>query len=110
MNKIQKQINAELRLQNVELGETAQNDNSTFINLHSTLGKLIQQYCPDGVEYVKLDDMGNFYSGLSGKSKEDFRDGNAKFITYVNIFNNPALNTDVEDKVKIADGEKQNTI
>ena len=71
---------------------------------------LIQQYCPEGVEYVKLDEMGSFYSGLSGKSKDDFRDGNAKFITYVNIFNNPALNTDVEDKVKIADGEKQNTI
>ena len=76
----------------------------------SKIDELIQQYCPDGVEYVKLDDMGSFYSGLSGKSKEDFRDGNAKFITYVNIFNNPALNTDVEDKVKIADGEKQNTI
>ncbi|MBQ9473354.1 MAG: restriction endonuclease subunit S [Bacteroidales bacterium] len=74
------------------------------------IAQLIQQYCPDGVEYVKLDEIGSFYSGLSGKSKEDFRDGNAKFITYVNIFNNPALNTDVEDKVKIADGEKQNTI
>lgn len=76
----------------------------------SKIDELIQQYCPDGVEYVKLDEMGSFYSGLSGKSKEDFRDGNAKFITYVNIFNNPALKTDVEDKVKIADGEKQNTI
>lgn len=74
------------------------------------IDELIQQYCPEGVEYVKLDEMGSFYSGLSGKSKEDFRDGNAKFITYVNIFNNPALKTDVEDKVKIADGEKQNTI
>ena len=51
MNKIQKQINAELRLQNVELGETAQNDNSTFINLHSTLGKLIQQYCHYNAEF-----------------------------------------------------------
>ena len=73
----------------------------------------LQEMFPEllnGVEYVKLDEMGSFYSGLSGKSKEDFRDGNAKFITYVNIFNNPALNTDVENKVKIADGEKQNTI
>lgn len=76
----------------------------------SKIEELIQRYCPDGVEYVKLDEMGNFYSGLSGKSKDDFRDGNAKFITYVNIFNNPALNTDVDDKVKITDGEKQNTI
>lgn len=74
------------------------------------IDELIQQYCPEGVEYVKLNELGSFYSGLSGKSKEDFRDGNAKFITYVNIFNNPALNTDVEDKVKIAEGEKQNTI
>ena len=76
----------------------------------SKLEELIQKYCPDGVEWKSLSELGVFYSGLTGKSKEDFRDGNAKFITYVNIFNNPSLKTDVEEKVKIAPGEKQNTI
>lgn len=57
-----------------------------------------------------MSEVGTFYSGLSGKSKDDFQNGNAKFITYVNVFNHPALETDVEDKVKIMDGEKQNTV
>ena len=70
---------------------------------------LIQKYCA-GVECKPLCELGDFYSGLTGKSKDDFSGGNAKFITYVNVFNHPALETDVEEKVKIAPGEKQNTI
>lgn len=62
------------------------------------------------VRWMKMSDIGTFYSGLSGKTKEDFQNGNAKFISYVNIFNNPSLFTDVEDRVKILEGEKQNTI
>ena len=59
---------------------------------------------------MKMSDIGTFYSGLSGKTKDDFQNGNAKFISYVNIFNNPSLITDVDDRVKILEGEKQNTI
>lgn len=70
---------------------------------------LIQKHCV-GVEYKTLCELGTFYSGLTGKSKDDFSGGNAKFITYVNIFNHPSLETDVEEKVKIAEGEKQNTV
>ena len=62
------------------------------------------------VRWMKMSDIGTFYSGLSGKTKEDFQNGNAKFISYVNIFNNPSLNTDVDDRVRILEGEKQNTI
>ena len=76
----------------------------------SRLEELIQRYCPDGVEWKPLSEVGSFYSGLSGKSKSDFQGGNAKFITYVNVFNNPSLRTDVEERVKIGEGEKQNTI
>ena len=76
----------------------------------SKIDDLIKQYCPDAVEYRTLDELGYFYSGLSGKSKKDFENGNYKFITYVNIYKNPALNTDVEDKVLIQEGERQNSI
>ena len=62
------------------------------------------------VKWMKMSDIGTFYSGLSGKTKEDFQNGNAKFISYVNIFNNPSLITDVDDRVKILEGERQNTI
>lgn len=60
--------------------------------------------------YKTLDQLGTFYNGVTGKSKEDFVDGNAKFITYMNIFKNPSLRTDVDDKVTMNEGEKQNTI
>lgn len=76
----------------------------------SKLEELIQQYCPDGVEWKMLGELGDFYSGLTGKTKSDFTGGNEKFITYVNVFNNPSLKTDVPERVKIAEGEKQNTI
>ena len=74
------------------------------------LETLIQQLCPDGVEYKKLSEIGYFYSGLTGKSKEDFTDGNAKFITYLNVFSNISLNLDVPDRVKVSAEEKQNTV
>ncbi|MDO7253559.1 restriction endonuclease subunit S [Helicobacter cappadocius] len=72
--------------------------------------KLIHQHCPNGVEYKKIGDIGVFYGGLSGKSKNDFTDGNAKFITYMNIYNNLSININIKDKVKIAPDEKQKTI
>ncbi|MCQ2276425.1 MAG: restriction endonuclease subunit S, partial [Bacteroidales bacterium] len=37
-------------------------------------------------------------------------DGNAKFITYKNIFNNPSLDLDITDTVKIGENERQNEI
>ena len=76
----------------------------------SRLEELIQQYCPDGVERKTLSELGSFYGGLSGKAKEDFKGGNAKFISYKNIYSNPSLNINTDEKVKIAEGEKQNTI
>lgn len=59
---------------------------------------------------VRLKDIGTFYSGLSGKSKNDFSDGNALLATYRNIFNNPVLNLDIKDTVVIGNGEKQNEV
>ena len=74
------------------------------------LNELIHMLCPNGVEYKPLGKLGKFYGGLSGKSKNDFTDGNAKFITYKNVYYNPALQIDVKDRVKIADNEKQRTL
>ena len=72
--------------------------------------KILQEICPDGVQFKELGELGEFYGGLSGKSKEDFKDGNAKFITYMNVYSNIALKVDVEDTVKVSPDEKQNTI
>ena len=76
----------------------------------SKFDELVLELCPDGVEFKRLGELGKFFGGLTGKSKDDFTDGNAKFITYKNVYANPALQLDVEDRVKIADGEKQRTL
>ena len=76
----------------------------------SKIEELITKHCPDGVEYKTLGELGFFYSGLTGKSKDDFKDGNAKFITYMNVYSNPALNIHVKDTVRIGDNEKQNEV
>lgn len=76
----------------------------------SRLEELIAELCPAGVEYKTLGELGSFYGGITGKSKDDFINGNAKFITYKNVYSNLALKLDVEDRVKISPNEKQRTL
>ena len=45
----------------------------------SRLKELIERLCPDGVTYTELVELGNFFGELSEKSKDDFKDGNAKY-------------------------------
>jgi type I restriction enzyme S subunit len=46
---------------------------------------LIAAHCPEGVEFKTLGEIGSLYGGLTGKSKKDFTDGNARFISYVTV-------------------------
>lgn len=48
----------------------------------------------DAWERRKLGECGETYAGLSGKSKNDFGHGDAKFITYMNVFSNPIIEVD----------------
>ena len=59
---------------------------------------------------MKLGDIGTFYGGLSGKSKADFKNGNVKYITYMNVYSNLAVDMDIKDFVKVSEGEKQNAV
>ncbi|QIA76485.1 restriction endonuclease subunit S [Rodentibacter caecimuris] len=72
--------------------------------------KMIESLCPEGVEFRTLDELGYFYSGLTGKTKIHFENGNCKYVTYMNIYKNPALNTNITDTVKITEGENQHKI
>ena len=74
------------------------------------LEELIKKLCPNGVEYKTLGTLGEFYGGLSGKIKNDFNSGNAKYITYMNIYKNSKVNINDLEKVKINEGEKQNKV
>ncbi|GHP90187.1 restriction endonuclease subunit S [Helicobacter pylori] len=74
------------------------------------LQTLLQTLVPKGVEFRKLGDIGEFYSGLVGKSKKSFSEGNKFYVPYVNVFNNPQLDLNALESVQIGDKEKQNTI
>jgi len=76
----------------------------------NTIETLIEKYCPEGVQFKTLREIGSTYGGLTGKSKADFEDGNARYLSYVNIFNKIAVDLKVNDFVRVAEGEKQNCI
>lgn len=71
---------------------------------------LIQKHCPNGVEFRALGEVGEFFSGLNGKTKADFTEGNARYISYMNVFTNLATNLNLNDFVKISPKERQNAI
>ena len=73
----------------------------------SKLDELIKELCPNGVEYKTLETIGRFFGGLKQKKKDDFIDGNANFISYLNVFKNPSLNLNDVQKVKIGPNENQ---
>ncbi|STQ85802.1 restriction endonuclease subunit S [Helicobacter muridarum] len=62
------------------------------------------------MEFKSLGEIGTFYNGLNGKKKEDFNSGNARFISYMNVFNNLKANLNANDFVKVLPNEKQNII
>lgn len=71
---------------------------------------LIKEHCPNGVEWKELGEVSSFYGGLTGKNKSDFENGNAKYITYKNIFTNIQVDPSLLEKVSVAPDEKQNHI
>ena len=71
------------------------------------MNKIDELLMNEKVEWKKLGDIGDFYGGITGKSKQDFNNGNAKFITYKNVYLNTATNINIKDKVKIKSEEKQ---
>lgn len=54
-----------------------------------------------------LGDLGVTYTGLSGKTKQDFETGNAYYITFLNIMNNISVNINTFEKVNIKPTESQ---
>ena len=62
----------------------------------------------DAWEQRKLGDIGENYTGLSGKTKEDFGHGNAKFVTYMNVFSNSIADSSMTESVEI--DKKQNEV
>ena len=59
-------------------------------------------------EQRKLGEIGTTFSGLSGKTKDDFGHGDAKFITYMNVFSNPITILSGVESIEV--DNKQSTV
>lgn len=69
---------------------------------------------PKNWQRYRLKDLGSLYSGLSGKSGDDFNQddnpNNKGFIPFTNIANNTYLKRDHLGTVLVYEGEKQNRV
>ncbi len=61
----------------------------------------------DDWEQRKLGEVGETYTGLSGKSKDDFGHGSGKFITYMNVFSNPVASSNMTEAIEIDDSQNK---
>ena len=62
------------------------------------------------VQWMPLGEVAEIYGGLTGKSKADFEDGNALFVSYKNIYDNYEIDVHNLARVKVSDDERQNKI
>ena len=62
------------------------------------------------VQWMQLGEVAEIYGGLTGKSKADFEDGNALFVSYKNIYDNYEIDVHNLARVKVSDDERQNKI
>ena len=58
-------------------------------------------------EQRKLGETGKTFTGLSGKTADDFGHGEAKFLPYLNIFNNPIADTSFLESIEIDNSQNQ---
>ena len=83
-----------------------------IINKLQSLMKGLNDYLQDSVPLsysLSFSDIGENYSGLSGKSAEDFGSGKP-YITYVSIYANNFVEDDCCGKVSVKRDEKQNVV
>ena len=74
---------------------------NSLITLHQRKCQYRSLYGYLSWEQRKLGNCGTTYGGLSGKTKEDFGHGNARFVPYTNVFDNPLTDTKRLETVEI---------
>ena len=82
-----------------------------LITLHQRKCKIRNLRCPKSTAFTweqrKLGEVGETYTGLSGKSKDDFGHGSGKFITYMNVFSNPVASPNMTEAIEIDDSQNK---
>ena len=61
-------------------------------------------------ETKRLGDLGATYGGLTGKTKADFGDGSARYITFMNVMTNVVIDCGEFERVKVSPTESQNRV
>ncbi|HFR3343814.1 TPA: restriction endonuclease subunit S, partial [Streptococcus suis] len=74
----------------------------------STVPRLRFPGFTDAWKQRKLGEVGSTYTGLSGKTKDDFGHGDGRFVTYMNVFSNSVSSEDMLGLIEI--DEKQNRV
>ena len=93
------------------IDERIETQNRVIDKLQSLM-KGLNDYLQDSVPSsysLSFSDIGEDYSGLSGKTAEDFGSGKP-YITYVSIYTNNFVDDGCSGKVSIERGEKQNVV
>ena len=62
----------------------------------------------DDWEQRKLGELGSTFTGLSGKTKEDFGHGDARFVTYMNVYSNSIADLAMTERVEV--DQTQNSV
>ena len=69
--------------------------------------RLVLGSFPLSWEQRKLGDIGETYTGLSGKTKEDFGHGDGEFVTYMNVFSNSVSNLQMTEPIEIDNNQRK---
>lgn len=59
-------------------------------------------------EVKRLGDLGATYGGLTGKTKADFGEGAARYITFMNVMTNVVIDCGTFERVRVSPNESQN--
>ena len=62
---------------------------------------------PYSWEQRKLGNEGTTFTGLSGKTKDDFGHGDGAFVTYMNVFKNPISDPKMVEPIDIDNSQKE---
>ncbi len=61
----------------------------------------------DAWEQRKLGEVGSTYTGLAGKTKEDFGHGSGRFVTYMNVFTNTVSDAAAVEPIEIDNAQNE---
>ena len=76
----------------------------------SRIDELLARLCPQGVRFARLGDISRTIPGLSGKSKADFSNGNARFVTYKQVYADPVVDPSAAALVRVHPEERQHRL